>query len=170
VLYSSVSSPIRVSLSLLSRACCQPGGSLHELCCQMPSYAAHLRPAGTISGGDRRCVSSSRCCTAVSVHLSESVSHTLASSLTGHLSATHLSLTSHTHARTQTLSPSLACHLPATYLTHTHPFALSPPVIPHSIVWMPLPASHSTLMLPIGLREAVYRELDASRKAFVSVP
>ena len=35
---------------------------------------------------------------------------------------------------------------------------------------MPLPASHSTLMLPIGLREAVYRELDASRKAFVSVP
>ena len=113
-----------VSLSLLSRACCQPGGSLHDLCCQMPSYAAHLRPAGTISGGDRRCVSSSRCCTAVSVHLSESVSHTLASSLTGHLSATHLSLTSHTHARTQTslpLSP-VTC-LPLT--SHTRTLSLS---------------------------------------------
>ena len=55
-------------------ACYPPGSSLHDLCCHMLSYAAHLRPAGMISGGDRRYVSSSRCCTAVSVHLSESLS------------------------------------------------------------------------------------------------
>ena len=93
-------------------------------------------------------------------------SHLLSCYLSDHLPATYQPLAGHTLSPvslTHSLgahSPSrrpLACRSQAT----SRPLSLSS-VIPHSIVWMPLPAWHSTLMTPATCRPHTLSSLSHS--------